>query len=152
MILVALISVPLCVASLKTLTNMPCPVDIQIYGGNVPNVGLLERYPEDSKPANRQRCFPAAHASGGFALMALPLLFLGVRSKRIALACGVSSGCIMGGYKMLIGDHFLSHTIISMLLAWLIVQILVLFETHLARGIRVKKVNEFQSIQPFLKR
>jgi membrane-associated PAP2 superfamily phosphatase len=27
----------------------------------------------------------------------------------------------MGTYKMLIGDHFLSHTIVTMLLSWLII-------------------------------
>ena len=27
----------------------------------------------------------------------------------------------MGTYKMLLGDHFLSHTIITMILAWIII-------------------------------
>lgn len=30
----------------------------------------------------------------------------------------------MGLYKMLIGDHFLSHTLVTMTLAWLIILIL----------------------------
>jgi membrane-associated PAP2 superfamily phosphatase len=31
----------------------------------------------------------------------------------------------MGGYKMIIGDHFLSHTVITMIFAWLIILIIV---------------------------
>jgi len=34
------------------------------------------------------------------------------------------AGHASGGYKMLIGDHFLSHTITTMLLAWLIINLL----------------------------
>ena len=33
----------------------------------------------------------------------------------------------MGTYKMLLGDHFLSHTIITMLMAWLTILIIVKF-------------------------
>ncbi|KAB7890023.1 PAP2 family protein, partial [Poseidonibacter ostreae] len=41
-----------------------------------------------------------------------------------ALSFALTVGWSMGTYKMLIGDHFLSHTIITMLIAWLLVLII----------------------------
>jgi len=35
-------------------------------------------------------------------------------------------GWSMGTYKMLIGDHFLSHTTITMILAWLLILMIVI--------------------------
>jgi membrane-associated PAP2 superfamily phosphatase len=42
----------------------------------------------------------------------------------IALVFALGVGWSMGLYKMIIGDHFLSHTVITMILAWLIVLII----------------------------
>ncbi len=50
-----------------------------------------------------------------------------------ALYLAAATGWIMGAYKMLIGDHFLSHTIVTMLLAWLIINV-VIVETRLGYG------------------
>jgi membrane-associated PAP2 superfamily phosphatase len=69
-------------------------------------------------------CWPAGHASGGFALLSLFFLFKSRRNKIFALIFGLSVGWMMGLYKMLIGDHFLSHTIITMILAWLIILVI----------------------------
>jgi membrane-associated PAP2 superfamily phosphatase len=41
----------------------------------------------------------------------------------------------MGAYKMAIGDHFLSHTVVSMLLAWLIINLIVIADDRLQTGI-----------------
>ena len=38
----------------------------------------------------------------------------------MGFGCGVILGWTFGVYKMLIGDHFLSHTLVSMCLAWLV--------------------------------
>jgi membrane-associated PAP2 superfamily phosphatase len=40
------------------------------------------------------------------------------------LACGLAAGWIVGVYQILKGAHYVSHTIVTMLLAWLIVQLL----------------------------
>jgi membrane-associated PAP2 superfamily phosphatase len=37
------------------------------------------------------------------------------------LVSALTIGWGTGGYKMLIGDHFLSHTIVTMLIAWLLI-------------------------------
>jgi membrane-associated PAP2 superfamily phosphatase len=65
--------------------------------------------------------------SGSFALMALFFLFKNPINQRLALGVALIVGWSMGTYKMLLGDHFLSHTIITMLMAWLIILIIVKF-------------------------
>ena len=39
----------------------------------------------------------------------------------------LATGSLMGTYQMLAGNHYLSHTIVSMLLAWLVAGVLALF-------------------------
>ncbi|WP_181892423.1 phosphatase PAP2 family protein [Campylobacter sputorum] len=41
------------------------------------------------------------------------------RTKAVVFVLALTLGWTMGLYKMMIGDHFLSHTIVSMLMAWL---------------------------------
>ena len=115
--------VPLMVGALKASTNTPCPREITRYNGNEPYVTVLGRYPENFKQTKRARCFPAGHASGGFALLSLFFLFKKRRNKIIALLSALTMGWSIGIYKMLIGDHFLSHTVATMILAWLIILI-----------------------------
>jgi len=120
-VLLALILVPLLIGLLKAITNIPCPKDIQYYGGIAPYVTLLTSYPDSFIQAKAFKCYPAGHASGGFALMSLFFLFNSVRAKLIGLFIGLSLGWLTGGYKMLIGDHFFSHTFVSMLVAWIVI-------------------------------
>ncbi|MEJ2395581.1 MAG: phosphatase PAP2 family protein, partial [Candidatus Thiodiazotropha sp.] len=127
-LLLSLILVPLTVAGLKTATNVACPRSLELFGGALPYIKVLEAYPAGTRPKSIQRCFPASHASGGFALMALIWLFRDPRRRRLAVAAGVLIGWITGGYKMAIGDHFFSHTLISMLLAWFIINLIVIVD------------------------
>lgn len=119
------ILVPSSVASLKSITNIPCPKNIDRYGGNYPHVTLLKKYPEGFDQQQNMKCYPAAHASGGFGFLALIFLFNSRRNKFIAAFLVLSISWSMGTYKMLIGDHFLSHTVVSMILAWLEILIIV---------------------------
>lgn len=119
-----LLSIALILATssgLKAVTNVACPGQLTDFGGTVPHVKLFDAYPPGQRPAKAQHCFPAGHASGGFALLSLVFLFKTRRNQRLAIVAGLSLGWIMGLYKMFIGDHFLSHTVTSMLLAWCIV-------------------------------
>jgi membrane-associated PAP2 superfamily phosphatase len=106
------------VSGLKAVTNVACPAQLTLFGGSTPHVSLFSHYPEGQRPANQQRCFPAGHASGGFAVLSLLLLFKSRRHQRQIIVIGLLLGWVMGLYKMLIGDHFLSHTLTSMLIAW----------------------------------
>jgi membrane-associated PAP2 superfamily phosphatase len=120
-VLLSLILVPTTVGFLKSVTNVPCPKHLVRYGGRYPYVKALKPMPSELKQEKQFKCFPAGHASGGFALMSLFFLFKTKRNQRLALASAISIGWITGGYKMLIGDHFLSHTIVTMLLAWIMI-------------------------------
>lgn len=63
--------VPLSVSILKATTNVPCPRNIKHYGGDYPYVTVLSKYPETFHQTKNIKCYPAGHASGGFALMSL---------------------------------------------------------------------------------
>jgi len=132
-VLLSLIIVPSITGLLKATTNVACPRDIVAYGGSIPYVRVFESYPQGSKPDSLQRCFPAGHASGGFALMSLFFLFHSKTNRRRGLVIGLSIGWLMGGYKMLLGHHFLSHTIITMVMAWLLINLIVLFDDFVVR-------------------
>lgn len=119
------ILVPSITVALKTATNVPCPRDWQMYGGEYPHVGVLDPYPKDFCQENRIRCWPAGHASLGFSLLALAFAFKRKKAKAIALGSALAVAWSMGLYKIFKGDHFLSHTIIAMVMAWLIILIIV---------------------------
>ena len=59
--------------------------------------------------------------------MALFFLFKTPINQKRALIIGLVVGWSMGTYKMLLGDHFLSHIIITMMMAWIIILIIVKF-------------------------
>jgi membrane-associated PAP2 superfamily phosphatase len=115
------IAVPLVVGSLKAVSNMPCPKSLDIFNGTYPHTCVWEKYTTKDCHLEKQKCWPAGHASGGFALLSLIFLFHSRKNKIIAGSIAMGIGWSMGSYKMLIGDHFLSHTTITMILAWLLI-------------------------------
>ena len=119
------IAVPLIVGSLKAVTNMPCPKNIESFGGAYPHTCVWEKYNTKECHLEKQKCWPAGHASGGFALLSLIFLFHSRKNKMLAGSIAMGIGWSMGSYKMLIGDHFLSHTTITMILAWLLILLIV---------------------------
>lgn len=126
-VLLSAIFVPSLIGTLKAVTNTPCPCDIVHFNGTYPDIKVFDSYPKDFVQTSKIKCWPAGHASGGFALMALFFLFKTVKNQKRALIGALIVGWSMGTYKMLLGDHFLSHTIITMLLAWLIILLIVKF-------------------------
>jgi len=118
------LTVTFVVSTLKAITNVPCPKDISRYGGNYPHITVSKHYPSNFQQTEIKRCYPAGHAAGGFALLSLLFLFKKRKSKAIAFISVMGISWSIGGYKMLIGDHFLSHTLISMIVAWLLILII----------------------------
>ncbi|MDY0124259.1 MAG: phosphatase PAP2 family protein [Sulfurimonas sp.] len=112
-------AVPLVVGVLKALSNVPCPCDSQHFGGEYPYIRALDTMP--AYILKKFKCYPAGHASGGFALMSLFFLFKGQKNRFVALGVAITIGWSMGLYKMLMGHHYLSHTVITMVLAWLLI-------------------------------
>ena len=132
--ILTLIICPLFISSLKNWSAIRCPSQIGRYSGPHPYEGLfdLSRYQEASNEWGR--CFPAGHASGGLALVAL-MNFSEEKKKSFLLSMsGATFGWIMGWHQMLRGAHFLSHTLASMWTALIICYLLEYFwERHFSR-------------------
>jgi membrane-associated PAP2 superfamily phosphatase len=107
------------VGLLKAVTNVDCPRDLSVFGGAFPFVHLFADRPDALRHA---RCFPAAHASAGYALVALYFV-LRERSRwasRLGLATGFVMGLIFGIAQQARGAHLLSHDVWSAWLVWTI--------------------------------
>ncbi len=117
-VLAAVLSIGI-VGLLKTMTNVHCPWDLVEFGGSFPHIPLFAPRPSLLKAG---QCFPAAHASSGYALMVLYFVFR-ERSKllaRLGLVLGVGVGVVFGLAQQARGAHFLSHDLWSAFLVWMI--------------------------------
>ena len=119
--LLALGLVPSLVAGLKNVTDIYCPIQTAIFGGTFPNIEIFEAYPPDIEHAKPGRCWPAAHASGGFALMGITIFAnrSNWRRRLFLTLPGFTLGWAMGLFQMARGHHYLSHTLVSLGLALL---------------------------------
>ena len=108
----------LVVALLKTASAHSCPWDLAMFGGQAHWFPLLGSPEAASGPG---RCWPGAHAAGGFSLLAgYFALRDGHRtSARCVLAATLGLGTIMALVQMARGAHFLTHNLWSFWLAWL---------------------------------
>jgi membrane-associated PAP2 superfamily phosphatase len=111
----SLISAFALVAYLKAITNIACPWDLSLFGGTEPYIHLLQSRPS-YLPYNQ--CFPAGHASVGYAWAALFYFFRQVapRWRFIGLATGLSLGLMLGLAQQLRGAHFISHDVTTLVL------------------------------------
>lgn len=115
-ILASLAATAILCTQLREVTHMATPRDLALYGGRWEHRLLLE-----AKPAGYpSHAFPAGHASGGFALLCLAFAWDTARARRAGLALCLGVGGWMGLYQMARGEHFLSHTLVTAALAWLI--------------------------------
>lgn len=105
------------VGALKAWTNMDCPWDLLRYGGSRPFVDLFAARPALLPAA---RCFPAGHASAGYAWVALYFFLAATRPalRTWGLAVGIAAGLIFGVAQQLRGAHFLSHDLASLAICW----------------------------------
>lgn len=114
-LLVAMLAGPLVVAMLKQVMVRPCPWSLAMYGGDFAYTSLLAGRVFDWHAAGK--CFPGAHASGGFGLLAFVPLLSG-RRRWLMLAAAVMLGLFMGWTRMMQGAHFLSHNLWSAWICW----------------------------------
>lgn len=105
------------VAWIKSWSNMDCPWDLTRYGGAHEYIGLISLRPAGMP---RATCFPAGHASAGYAWMALYFFLLATRPRWrwLGLAVGVSLGVLFGATQQLRGAHFLSHDLWTAAICW----------------------------------
>lgn len=106
------------VGLLKRVTNMECPWDLLRYGGEHAYYGLFS-----PRPAllGRAQCFPAGHASAGYAWVALYFFCRRARPRWRwwGLGLAVSVGLAFGIAQQLRGAHFLSHDLWALIACWL---------------------------------
>ncbi|MGY0505123.1 phosphatase PAP2 family protein [Luteimonas sp. e5] len=104
------------VALLKRGSGVACPWDLLRYGGSLP---YHLPWSASALPGSGG-CFPAGHASGGYAWVALYFFFARVapRWRRPALAAALLLGALFGFSQQLRGAHFLSHDIVTLTLCW----------------------------------
>ena len=144
-LLIVLIGVPTVIATLKGVTHVSCPNQLSLFNGDLPYLNLWQ----DIISRTPVRCFPAAHASAGFALYGFAYLpsFQRYRVKIIMVASLL--GWTMGLYKMAIGDHFFSHTLVSMLLAWTLACAIatIFFAKHYVKKSAPLPTNAYESIK-----
>lgn len=119
-LLACLALVPVVCTQLRAVTRMTTPADLSLYGGSWEHRLLFESKPEGYP----SRAFPAGHASGGFALLGLAFAWGSSRARRLGWAAGLLAGGGMGLYQVARGEHFLSHTLASCALSWLICALL----------------------------
>lgn len=127
----------LLVAALKSGTGMDCPWDIDGLGGVRPYLGLLDPRPDSLPDA---ACFPAGHASGGYAWMALYFFFRMTRPllRLYGLWIGATVGALFGIAQQLRGAHFLSHDLWTAMLCWVVAfGLFCLFRTTVRRPANV---------------
>jgi membrane-associated PAP2 superfamily phosphatase len=107
------------VGTLKQLTNVDCPLDLERYGGTRPFVPIFGDRP-DGLP--RAACFPGSHSSSGFALLCFYFLLRRRRpaAARAALAAALVVGSVFSLAQQARGAHFLSHDLWSAFLVWFI--------------------------------
>jgi len=107
------------VGLLKVMTNVDCPWDLAPFGGRFPLVHLFAERPDALRQA---QCFPAAHASSGYAMLAL---YFTLRERSVALAraglcIGLAMGLVFGICQQSRGAHFASHDLWSAAIAWIV--------------------------------
>ena len=107
------------ISKLKEASMHHCPWDLIDYGGYAPHLALFDELPTQIQPGH---CFPGGHASAGFVLLAL---YFGLRDDRpgqarAALFGAIGLGLVMGWSQTMRGAHFLSHTLWSAWVIWLV--------------------------------
>lgn len=118
-LLVATLLSTAAVGLLKRWTNMDCPWDLLRYGGDKAYYGLFMHRPSILGHA---KCFPAGHASAGYAWTALYFFFLGTRPRWRwwGLGFALALGLVFGIAQQLRGAHFLSHDVCALMVCWLV--------------------------------
>ncbi len=111
------------VAAIKSQSMHACPWDLTDFGGKFLYYPLLANLPNGAASGH---CWPGAHASGGFALMAIYFAF---RQTKPLFACSslvisLILGFVMGWAQMIRGAHFLSHTLWAAWVVWLVLVLL----------------------------
>ena len=108
----------LAISLLKSVDTTSCPWDLVEFGGYAPYVSHWNRI-ADGGPGH---CFPAGHASAGFAFLGGYFVFRPVAPglARRWLVGALMAGLILGLSQQMRGAHFMSHTLWTAWVCWCI--------------------------------
>ncbi|RYY75080.1 MAG: phosphatase PAP2 family protein [Gammaproteobacteria bacterium] len=106
----------LLVVFLKMLLAVSCPWEFDRYGGRLVYANIVQQL----HLRNGGGCFPAGHASAGYAWVALYFfgLFFQSRLRWLGLLGALTSGFIFGFAQQLRGAHFISHDLWALAICW----------------------------------
>ncbi len=105
------------VSLVKGMSQTSCPWDLQAFGGSLP---LVSHWNFGLRDGGGGHCFPAGHASTGFAFMAggFWLWFHQRSAARYWWALSGLSGLVLGLVQQVRGAHFTSHTLWTAWICW----------------------------------
>jgi membrane-associated PAP2 superfamily phosphatase len=106
----------LLISALKDITHVSCAWDFTRYGGSIEYATVFTQILH----AGGDNCFPAGHASGGYAWLAFYFLGIHLQSKWrwAGLGFALSVGLIFGISQQLRGAHFISHDLWTVGICW----------------------------------
>ena len=102
---------------MKHASTTSCPWDLQEFGGTARYVSHWRWGLSDGGGGH---CFPAGHASAGFAYLGgwFWLRRSAPRAAAVWLTAVVCLGLLLGGVQQLRGAHYMSHTLWTAWLCW----------------------------------
>jgi membrane-associated PAP2 superfamily phosphatase len=120
-----LVAVLLCITfvpALKHFSSTSCPWDLQEFGGAAAYVSHWDALLHGMRDAGPGRCFPSGHAVAAFGF--IPVYFALRRDApqraRYVLWTIVLMGLVFGAAQLMRGAHYVSHTLWSAWLCWLL--------------------------------
>ena len=106
------------VVALKGLSGTSCPWDLADFGGAAQHLSHWRGW--FMPDGGSGRCFPAGHASSGFAFVGcyFALRHHRPRLARAGLLAALAFGAVLGVVQQIRGAHFMSHTLWTAWICW----------------------------------
>ena len=106
----------LAVALFKSFSTTSCPWDLAAFGGTAQHVSHWLHVTDGGSG----HCFPAGHASSGFAFVGgyFALRRSSPARARVWLGASLAAGLLLGVAQQARGAHFMSHTLWTGWLCW----------------------------------
>jgi membrane-associated PAP2 superfamily phosphatase len=108
------------IALLRTVSQTSCPWDLRAFGGEAQYVSHWLGW--IAKDGGHGHCFPALHATTGFAFVVGYFALRGTRpaAARWWLVVPLVAGILLGVSQQVRGAHFMSHTLWSGWICWMV--------------------------------
>lgn len=106
----------LLISFLKSSLAISCPWEFDRYGGQLVYSSVVEQL----LLRNGAGCFPAGHASAGYAWISSYFFGLYYRSRWrwVGLGASILAGAVFGFAQQIRGAHFISHDIWTLAICW----------------------------------